>query len=160
MPIKFLYTLPKSARLAYPHILAGVRRGMSVSAIERSIRAAGLPISRARTLTPLVARLREIETRGRAVRSVARTEIINTELLPESVTDIRRRFSYQYRQTGIDRFGKQVTRNITVTTDNELLTRRQLDNFANRIISNRDKYEQLEESTLELEFGIQRGVDF
>ena len=160
MPIKLLYTLPQSVRLAYPAMVAGVRRGLSIEAITRTVRASGIVLGRGVSLSPIIRELRVLEAEGRAVRTVLSRETINTDLLPESVTNIRRKFSYQYRQTGQDKLGNAVSRNIQITTDNKNLTRGQLDALAQGVLADTNIYEELDNAELELEFGMRRDADF
>lgn len=156
MPIKLLYTLPASARLAYPFIVAGVRRGLSTNAIERLIRGAGIPITRSTSLNPLVNRLRTIETHGGNIRFTNLDKTIDTIKLPESITDLRRKYSYTYRVRGFDQNGLSIDRMVTVNTDNPGLTRRELDDLAHELVSAEGVSETLQNVSVQLEFGVRR----
>ena len=160
MPRSLLAALPKVVRVAFPLMTGGVRRGLSISAIRRAIRNTGISIPRGTSLTPIIQGLRRQETIGRNLTNlVSPNEIFRTAALPESVTEIRRRFSYRYLVEGIDQLGKPITRHIQVSTDNEFLTRGELDNFAQQVIDNKEKY-SIENAVLTLELGVRRPVEF
>ena len=160
MPRSLLAVLPLNLRAAFPLIKGGVRRGRSVSDIRKSIRDAGFSIPRNVSLTPIIQGLRAEETIGRnLVQLVTPSEIFRAAALPESVTEIRRKFSYRYLVTGTDQFGKPITRNIQVATDNEFLTRGDLDELAQQVIDNKEKY-AIENAVLTLELGVRRPEEF
>jgi len=160
MPRSLLAALPKKLRTAFPLMVGGVRRGLSVSAIRKSIRDAGFFIARNVSLTPIIRGLRTAETIGRSlVKLVTRDEIFRAAALPESVTEIRRRFSYRYLVEGTDQLGNRITSHIQVSTDNEFLTRGDLDSLAQQVIDNKEKY-PLENVVLTLELGVKRPVEF
>lgn len=156
MAIPFLFTLPVSARLVYPHIVAGVRRGLSANAIERSIRAAGLRITRVTTLNPLIARIKAIERHGTFLRFANKRFAIRTQLLPEALTTINDRFSYTYRVTGTDEFGNRRTRHVTVTTNNAAITVGELDEAARSMVVAGSISDNLTDVEVVIDFGIQR----
>ena len=160
MARSLLAALPQNLRAAFPLIKGGVRRGRSVSAIQKSIRDAGFSIPRNVSLTPIIQGLRAEETIGRSlVQLVTPNEIFRAAALPESVTEIRRKFSYRYLVTGTDHFGKPITRNIQVATDNEFLTRGDLDELAQQVLDHKEKY-PIENGVLTLELGVRRPVEF
>jgi len=154
--IPLLFTLPSTARLAYPFILSGVRRGMSSRAIESSIRSAGLPISRGRSILPIQRALKEIDRHGRNLRFINKSLRVDTSRLPESITDIRKRFSYQYIVKGIDPNGQFIERQITISTDNADITVGELDQIAEEIATSGNNYAVLDGVTVTLDFGIKK----
>lgn len=160
MAIPFLATLPASARLAYAHIVGGVRRGLSGNAIERSIRAAGLSISRQAALTPLISRIKAIEAHGAQLRFANKRFTIRTQLLPESITDIRNDFSYTYRVRGTNQLGDRIERFVTVTTDNAALTVLELDNAAESLVVAGSISDDLQDVEVVLDFGVRRADIF
>ena len=160
MPRSLLAALPPNLRAAFPLMVGGVRRGRAISDIRKSIRNAGFSIPRNVSLTPIIQGLRAEETIGRSlVRLVTPNEIFRAAALPESVTEIRRRFSYRYLVEGTDQLGNTITSNIQVATDNEFLTRGELDSLAQQVIDNKEKY-PLENPVLTLELGVRRPEEF
>lgn len=130
MATPFLYTFGRSALAAYPFILRGTRQGLSSRAIESAIRASGLPISRGRTILPIMRRLEQLEAAGRAIRFIPKSNTINVDRLPEAITRLRREFSYSVRVTGIDPSGRTTSRFVTVSTDNPGLTPGEIEQLA------------------------------
>lgn len=122
MPVPFLSLLPSTARLAYPFVLSGVKRGLSSRAIEQTIRSAGLRISRSGSILPMMRRLKAIELAGRNIRFIGKRNTINVNKLPESITRLRRAYSYNVRVQGADSFGNPIDRFVTVSTDNNQLS--------------------------------------
>lgn len=156
MAIKLLYTLTASARRAYPFIVSGARKGLSTRAIERTIRSKGIPITRVSTLNPIVERLREIEIHGANIRFTNLDKTIDTIKLPESITDIRKKYSYTYRVQGTNRIGVKSDRMVIVATDNPGLTRRELDSLAEELVSEESASDRWHDVTVQLEFGLRR----
>lgn len=122
MATPFLLTLPKTARIAYPFIRGGVRAGLSSREIERTIRNAGMQISRARSIVPLMRELQAIERASRNIKFIPKGNVINTARLAESLTTIGRQFSYKVTVTGVDQNGLEFDQFIQVTTDRNDLT--------------------------------------
>lgn len=150
-----LSTLPKTARVAYPIIQTGVRRGLSTRAIERAVRAAGLPISRS-SILPIRRAILGIEKVGRNLRNVKSAGVINTRRLPESITRIATRYSYTVRIRGRDIQGNVTERYIQVLTDESRLTRGEIESRAVDIINdNTSQYGILEAQATIIE-GVQR----
>lgn len=160
MAIPFLLTLTRSARLVYPHIIGGVRRGLSANAIERSIRNAGLRITRISTLNPLIARIKAIERHGASLRFANKRFTIRTQLLPESLTDIRQKYSYTYRVSGTNELGDIVSRFVTVTTDNAALTVAELDESARSLVVVGSISDSLSDVEVVMDFGVRRSDTF
>ncbi len=154
-----LGSLPASARLAYPVILSGVRRSLSKNAIVREVRAKGIPITYNRTLTPLVDALRIEEAVGRSIRTKTATDVMPSLTLPESIRRMETKYSFRYVQHGIDRNGNRVVRNINISTDRDDITREELDEIASKTLDDRNKYDTLQNASLEPDFGMQRSLD-
>ena len=157
MPQPFLSLLPATARAAYPFVLAGVRRGLSSRDIERIVRRAGLKISRPRSIVPMMSKLRTLEAQGGAVRFIPKTRTIDVSRLPESLTPIRRAFSYIVRVRGRDEFAQIVDRLVTVTTDRKLMTPGEIEEVAESYQADREHYETLSEVKVTLQSGMRRG---
>ncbi len=130
MPIPLLNTLPRTARAAYPIIVGGVRRGLSTRQIESAVRAAGLQISRGRSIVPLRRELLRQDVAAAALRFVNKNKLINLANLPPSVTPIRGKYSFTYKFTGLDWRGQAMEGFLTVTSDQEALTPGELDESA------------------------------
>ena len=156
MAIPLLLTLSATARLAYPFIVSGVRSGLSSRSIEKLVRGAGLPISRSRSILPLMRALKKIDTHAGNLRFTPKGLGFNTNLLPESVTDIRRNLSYTYTVTGTDPKGKFIELAITISTDNDRITAGELDSLVEDIVTSGNNYAVLEDITITLDFGIKK----
>lgn len=156
MPVPFLYTLPKTARLWYSTILAGTRRGLSSRAIERAIRKVGGIISRGRSILPLMRRMKTLETQGRAVRFIPKGNVINVNRLPESITLIGNRYTYNVRVVGRDALGDLKTRFSNVTTNRNNLTPGEIEEMAMEDWEQSDKRYQLTDTHFTLVEGMQR----
>lgn len=156
MATGLLWRLPASARAAYPFILAGTRRGLSSRAIERSVREAGLPISRTRSILPLMNAIRESEAAAANLKFVGLNRVINVNRLPEAITNIRREFSYQVAVTGIDATGQRVNRFIQVTTDNARLTRGEIEDAARQAAQGEAESGNLAEVNVQIDNGVRR----
>lgn len=134
MPSPFLSLFPATARQAYPFIQAGVSRGLSSRAIEQTIRGAGLSISRARSILPIMRELQKIQAYGLAIRNIGKDRAIGVDRLPESLTRLRRQFSYTVRVQGRDSFGNLIDRYVTVATDKRTLTPGQIEAAAEGMV--------------------------
>lgn len=130
MALTFIATLPRTARIAFPIIQRGVREGLSSRAIERTIRDAGLQISRSRGILPAMRAIKELEAQGTRVRFTNRQSAINTTRLPPALTDIATQYSYRVRFTGIDESGNQTERYLQVAIDDPAWTRNMIEDKA------------------------------
>lgn len=156
MPIPLLATLSQTARIAYPIIQAGTRRGLSSRAIERTVRQAGLQISRGRSILPIMRQVQAIEAAGAAIRFIPKSLHVNTSKLPLSLTDIRREFSFTVRVRGVDAFGNLIDRHVTVSTDRALITPGEIEDAADFLVSQEGQSDTLVEVTSTLQSGVQR----
>lgn len=156
MAISFLYTLPATARPAYTFILAGTRRGLSSRQIEDSIRAAGLSISRGRTIVPLMRELRKIEAQGAALRFIGLDKVVNVERLPEALTPIRRKYSFSVRTHEAIAGIEQSERFVTVATDRSTLRRGEIEDLAREAVDARAERYDYELTETTLVGGVQR----
>jgi len=145
MAIPFLSTLSKSARTIYPQVLSGVKQGLSSRAIERSIRAAGFPVSRSRTLLPMMRAITEVERRGAAVKNIGLNRSINVNRLPVSLTPLRRRYSYTVRVRGINSVGDIVDQYLTYSTNSSTILRKTIEERVLEIASTGQSGEALED---------------
>jgi len=159
MAVPLLWRLPASARIAYPFILAGTRRGLSSRAIEQSVREAGLRISRTRTILPLMRAIREAEAAGRNVRFIPKGNAVNVNRLPEAITHIRREFSYSVRVRGLDGSGAPIERFIQVTTDNPLMTVQEIEDNARAAAEGELESGGLADVEVQIDEGLRR-ADF
>jgi len=160
MAIPFLYTLPVSARAAYPFILRGTKQGLSSRAIESAIRSAGLPISRARTVVPLMREINSIITHSRNLKFVPLGNVINTSRLSESLTFQRNQFSYKVLVKGIDSNGLERSQYIQIGTDRDNMTRGAIEGKARRLVEGSEDYNTVSVDSAIIEEGLQRGNSF
>ena len=160
MPLPLLSTLPASARIAYPIIQAGARRGLSSRAIERIVRQSGLTISRGRSILPIMRQTLAIERAGANIRFVPKSLTINTSRLPLALTNIRRNFSFVVRVVGRDALGNLIDRHLTVSTDRSLITPGEIEEAADRMVAEEGQSDTLTEITSTLQFGVQRADTF
>ena len=156
MALPLLATLPKTARIAYPIILAGTRRGLSSRAIESIVRQAGLPISRPRSILPIMRAVKAAEVAGANVRFIPKKNFINVARLPVSLTFIRRNFSFRVNVLGRDIFGNLIDRNVTVSTGRSLITPEEIEAAAGEMVSEEGQSDTLVDVTTMIEFGMQR----
>lgn len=159
MPVPLLTTLPASARIAYPIIQAGARRGLSSRAIERIVRQSGLSISRGRSILPIMRETLAIERAGANIRFVPKSLTINTARLPLALTNIRRNFSFVVRVVGRDALGNLIDRHVTVSTDRSIVTPGEIEEAADNLVSQEGQSDTLMEVTSTLQFGVQRAQD-
>ena len=156
MALPLLATLPKTARIAYPIIQAGTRRGLSSRAIERIVRQAGLPISRGRSILPIMRSVQAIEAAGANIRFIPKLLRINTMRLPTALTFIRRNFSFTVRVVGRDLFGNLIERHVTVSTDRALVTPAEIEEAADFLVSEEGQSDTLSEVQSTIQSGVQR----
>lgn len=156
MALPLLYTLPKTARIAYPFIVAGTRRGLSSRAIERTIRAAGLQISRARSILPIMRDERARIAHGLRLKHEPLNATIDVDKLPHAITRLPRgRYSYTVRITGIDVNYNFIDRFTQVSTD-RYLTREQIQDVAYENALDEGESVTLQDISVTLEDGVQR----
>lgn len=154
MATPFLYLLPPAARAIYPYVVAGVRRGLSSRAIEQSIRQAGLSVSRGRTILPLMSKLKVIEQQGQNIRFVAKANTINVNKLPESITRLRREFSYTVRINGTAPDGSVIERYMTISTDRANLTPGDIESMAEDMVNQAGGNYALQDVSARLQSGV------
>lgn len=156
MPSILFRNLSPNTRLAMPIIQSGVRGGLSTNAIERSVRAMGIPITRKTTLNPIVSELRRIEAQGVKVRNIRPGRPITVRNLPGSVGKMKTQYTYRYKITGYDANGEFIDRFAQVSTDNPKLLRRELDTLAERLVSAGGISDTLQDVEVKIDFGVQR----
>jgi hypothetical protein len=118
--VGILASLPASARAAYPLIQRGVREGLSSNRILEGLVKAGLGIKR-QTGLDIIRAERGVQLEGGALRNLRRTAVFNPERLPEAMTKLRRKFSFQVELRGVDlNTGENTVRLVTVSTDNAM----------------------------------------
>tara|TARA_Y100000310_G_scaffold181737_3_gene181751 strand:- start:2866 stop:3195 length:330 start_codon:yes stop_codon:yes gene_type:complete len=105
----------------------------------------------------MMSKLRTLEAQGGAVRFIPKTRTIDVSRLPESLTPIRRAFSYIVRVRGRDEFAQIVDRLVTVTTDRKLMTPGEIEEVAESYQADREHYETLSEVKVTLQSGMRRG---
>lgn len=156
MAIPFLYTLGRTARSVFPFVNKGVRLGMSSRAIERSIRNAGIRISRGATILPMMRAIEALNISGANVRFVNKGAVINTAKLPFALTEMRREFSYRVRIDGLLPNGQRGSFFLNVATNDGRLSPGQIEDLAQQaFVANRANYE-ISPETFTLESGMRR----
>jgi hypothetical protein len=155
--VPFWETLTASARLAYPLIAGGVRRGLSFESIGGIVRAEGLTIAND-ALRSAIRLERELVLAGTRLRFLGFDTRPNPLNLPEALTALRREFSFTVEVLGHPTGGgSDVTQFITVSTD-KLLTRREIEESARGAVEgNQGRYGFTVESVL-LTGGIRSGA--
>ncbi len=155
MAIPFLATLPATARAAYPIILSGVTRGLSTRAIERTVRAAGLQISRTRTIVPLRREILARRASGRRVRFIPKGNRIDVNKLPYAITRTSKNYAHYvtYMTRGSDGVLKETA--ITIATDRDDLTPGMIEQMAHHLIERWSGYNLTDPSTIMLSHSIQ-----
>lgn len=129
MPIPFLQTLPKRARLAYPIIQSGVRQGLASRKISELLQEYGVGIRRA-TLLDIMRREREIVQHGLNLKFLPLDRTPKPERLPEALTKIRRQYSYTVELRGrVLDTQELITRQVTVASS-RLISRRRAEELA------------------------------
>ena len=141
MPLPFLESLNLRAREAWPFIQAGVRQGLAFSRIDDAIRT-GLGTSiRNSVLRELIRREKSIQEYGRALRSLPAGLGIDVTRLPEALTTLRRKYSYNMEVQGFNTAtGELMVRNVTLTTDNPNITRSRLEEQAAELVNRGENY--------------------
>lgn len=150
MPRPLIWTLPKTARDAYPFILSGTRRGLSSRAVEAELRAAGFRISRGRSILPTMRAIKAQDESTRRLRFTPKGNMVNVNRLPTAITNVRREFNYEFTATGIDASNQRISRTIMVTTDNARLTMGELESLAEQIAGGSTESGGLEEIEVRL----------
>lgn len=92
MPVPFLATLSLTARMAYPAIVGGVRRGLSANRIQQILVKSGIGIRRS-TMLNVIAREKGIIQGGGYLRGLRRGQRFNPLALPEAITSIKRKYA-------------------------------------------------------------------
>lgn len=154
MALPFLYTLPVAARLAYPAIVSGVRRGISSNQIQRILIKAGIGIRRS-TLLNIAARSRAIWRHGDYLRRLKRNQRPSPFALPEALTKLTRKYSVNVVVSGTSSdTGLPTFQHITLAMDS-LRTREEMEAQAIRIAEEgRERYEMTADSAV-LEEAVQ-----
>ena len=157
MPLPYLETLTASARMAWPHIIRGVREGISARAIGRALRAGGIAISN-EALFEVARREREVWTHGQSLRFLTPTLAPNPFRLPESLSRLTRAFAFtvEVRGSMLDT-GKAIKQYITISTDT-LVSRRELEEMAAEIASQRVARYGIEVEDAVLVSGLRAGA--
>lgn len=159
MALPLLSTLPATARIALPTIIAGTRRGLSGRAIERIVRNTIGPISRPRSIVPLMRRIKEIEQFGVVIREIPKHLFMPTTRLPLAMTPIRTRFSFTVAIQGTDPFGNLIDRHVTVGINATTITPNMIEDDARFLVSEEGQSDTLINVTVEIDSGIQRAED-
>lgn len=127
---------------------------MSSRAIEQTIRNAGISVSRSRTILPLMREIQAVEKRGANVRHVARSRSINVARLPESLTPLRRKYSYTVRVRGINSLGKLTEQYLQYSTNSSTIKRETIENRVAEIADTGQSGEALQDVDVTLVHGM------
>jgi hypothetical protein len=156
MAYSFLAGFPATARAAFPIIRRGVAEGLSSSVIEQRVRAAGLKISRPRSIDPIRKALIKLEAQGRGVRFVSPANTINVKRLPPALNALNTQYRYRLSVRGTE-FGVFDDRGfVSVSTDNPNLTPDMIKDQALDVMKQNPKKYPLDDIEFTVEFGEQR----
>lgn len=148
-------TFSASIRRALPLIQAGVSRGLSSTALQRSLSRTGFGVRR----TDLLDAMRSIrgeERAGSALRSIRRDRKPDPLRLPIAKTSIRRNFSFDVKVTGFDsNTGERFDRFITIATD-DLMTRQEIEDKATEVIEDDQENYPMDIDTIVIQRGRRR----
>ncbi len=155
MAIPFLATLPATARAAYPIILSGVERGLSSRAIERTVRAAGLQISRSRSILPLRREILARQASGRNVRFIPKGNRIDVNKLPYAITRTSKNYAHYvtYKSRSPEGVLKEMA--VTISTDRDDLTPGMIEQMAHHLIEQWSGYNLTDPSSIMLSHSVQ-----
>lgn len=133
MALPYLATLNIAARTAYPLIQKGVRAGLSANRIGSALADAGMGIRRS-TLLSIVKRERTLLDHSRNLRFLPFDRAPDPERLPEALTRLRRKYSYQIGVRGyIGDTGEPIQRFVTIASST-IITRRQAESAAMQMV--------------------------
>lgn len=117
MPLPFISTLARSARLFLPIAEGGVRQGLSANRMIEAFRAGGGAIRRS-TALEVIRRVRGVSEQSSQLRFLRRNLTPDPRRLPEALTALKRAFSFNVRLRGIlADTGEEITRYVTVALD-------------------------------------------
>ena len=120
MPLPFIATLTRSARLFLPIAESGVVKGLSANRMINAFRAGGGQIRRT-TALELIRRVKGVEAQSVQLRFLRRERMPDPRRLPEALTTLKRAFSFNVRIRGfLADTGEAITRFVTVALDNPL----------------------------------------
>ena len=158
MPPPLLSTLPARARLAFPIIQGGVRRGLSANSIQNLLRSEGLGIRR-QSLLDIIRAERGIEVASSQLRTMRRDFTPDPRRLPDALTKLRRPFSFQVKIRGFDlSTGEDITRFVNVSLDNPL-TRAEIENIGLGFIEEDMERYGLAVTDVIIDRGVKAGVE-
>lgn len=129
MTLPYLLTLNITARLAYPIIQSGVRRGLSSRLISESLQEGGLGIRRA-TLLEVMKREQNIIQHGLNLKFLPLDRAPDPDKLPESLTQLRRQYSYKVKVFGKNLGTGEATESFITVSSSHILTRREAEERA------------------------------
>jgi hypothetical protein len=149
-------TASRSVRAAEPFIRSGARRDATFREIAGAIRAGGLRIGNERLLDALQ-RERTIVEHGRALRFLGRQQRPAVERLPESLTRLRREFSFAVDVEGtLIATGATRVQAVTVSTD-AVLTRQEIEDEALVAVARGESRYGLQATSATIRFGMRAG---
>ena len=128
MPVPWLLTLPKAARIFYPIALGGLSKGLTANTILKAYSAAGPGIRRTLGLE-VVRRVKGIERVARAASSLKLDVHPAISSMATALHDIRRNYSYLVEFRGVTSEGKPMTGAVTVASET-VITRREAEAMA------------------------------
>lgn len=156
MALPILAALVGTARIAYPIIAAGVRRGITSRSIAASLKVADLGIRRS-TLLQIMKREKEIWQHGLNLKFLNFNQKPNPLKLPRAIHQIRRKYSYVISVLGRDgNSGLDRKQNITVSSS-KLLTRGEAESLAGSMAADRFDSGQMEVMSTQLINVLQSG---
>jgi len=158
VPPPLLSTLPARARLAYPIIQGGVRRGLSANSIQSLLRSEGLGIRR-QSLLDIIRAERGVAATSAPLQSMRRDFTPDPRRLPDALTKLRRAFSFSVKISGFDlSTGEAITRFVSVALDDPL-TRSEIENIGLGFIEEDMERYGLAVTDVLIERGMKAGVE-
>lgn len=141
MPLPILYReLSKRQRAAYPHIIRGVREGLTQRAIETALRGMDLGI-RHEVMRGIINQERSRQQYGRSLDLLSPSRMPVARNLPEAMTRLTRRYAFTFEVKGtLIATGQPVTHHITLSMDRLLSIGEMRDRARDLVGSKRDRY--------------------
>lgn len=158
MPLPLLSTLNPRQRRAFPIIQGGVARGLSGNQIQSVLRSQDLGINNV-VLQRIIRAERGINIAAGRLRTIGRNDVPDPRRLPDSITKIRRAFSFEVKISGFDlETGADVTQFVTVSLDDPL-TRGEIENLALSLIDAQAERYGFAVTDVLLHEGLKAGVE-
>ena len=142
MALPILATVGKAARAAFPLIEGAVSRGLSATATNDLIRATMGQGIRRQTLLDIMRAVKGIESASSQLKFMNPNSLVNVARLAPAVTKMRHRYAFMVEVRGFLETGERKSVFVNVVTDNNALTRQDIEDIAVGVVeSNLNEYE-------------------